>query len=93
MCVCVCVCVHVYYVHACMSVCVDLFVGHYLATKVYIGKLPATGWTWVIKGRLMMKGGHGQQKLVARLNWGAFDHASHAPQLRSCNYYLCLCIL
>ena len=20
------------------------------------------------------------------LNWGAFDHASHAPQLRSCNY-------
>ena len=27
-------------------------------------------------------------KIVARLNWGAFDHASHAPQLRSCNYYL-----
>ena len=22
------------------------------------------------------------------LNWGAFDQASHAPQLRSCNYYI-----
>ena len=27
-------------------------------------------------------------KIVARLNWGAFDHESHAPQLRSCNYYV-----
>ena len=22
------------------------------------------------------------------INWGALDHASHAPQLMSCNYYL-----
>ena len=22
------------------------------------------------------------------LNWGAFDHVSHAPQLKSCNYYM-----
>ena len=28
----------------------------------------------------MMRGVMGQ-KIVARLNWGAFDHASHAPQL------------
>ena len=28
----------------------------------------------------MMKGGHGPTKY--RLNWGAFDHASHVPQLR-----------
>ena len=35
----------------------------------------------------MMRGVMGQH-IVARLNWGAFDHASHAPQLRSCNYYL-----
>ena len=27
-------------------------------------------------------------KIVARLNWGAFNHASHVPQLRYCNYYL-----
>ena len=27
-------------------------------------------------------------KIVARLNWGAFNHAFHAPQLRSCNYYI-----
>ena len=25
-------------------------------------------------------------------NWGALDHASHAPQLKmSCNYYVCVC--
>ena len=35
----------------------------------------------------MMKGSWAN-KIVARLNWGAFDHASHAPQLRSCHYYL-----
>ena len=28
----------------------------------------------------MMKGSWAN-KIVARLNWGAFDHASHAPQL------------
>ena len=22
------------------------------------------------------------------INWGALDHASHAPQLMSCNYYM-----
>ena len=40
----------------------------------------------------MMKGGHRPTKQLQDLNWGAFDHASHAPQLRSCNYYLCLCV-
>ena len=55
MCVRVCVFVHAYvHVCACMHECVCrsiyLFVGHCLATKVYIGKLPATGWTWMIIG-------------------------------------------
>ena len=36
----------------------------------------------------MMKEGHGPTKELQDLNWGAFDHASHAPQLRSCNYYI-----
>ena len=36
----------------------------------------------------MMKGGHGPTNQLQYLNWGAFDHASHAPHLRSCNYYL-----
>ena len=35
-----------------------------------------------------MKGGHGPTKELQDLNWGAFDHASHAPQLRSCDYYV-----
>ena len=35
----------------------------------------------------MMKGVMGQQNSYMTINWGAFDHASHAPQLRSCNYY------
>ena len=38
------------------------------------------------KGRPMMRGGHGPIRQLQDLNWGAFDHASHAPQLRSCNY-------
>ena len=26
------------------------------------------------------------------INWGALDHASHAPQLVSCNYSNCVCV-
>ena len=36
----------------------------------------------------MMKEGHGPTKSLQYLNWGAFDYASHAPQLRSSNYYI-----
>ena len=36
----------------------------------------------------MMKGDHGPTKLLHALTWSAFDHASHAPQVRACNYYL-----
>ena len=35
-----------------------------------------------------MKGGYGPTKQLQDLNWGAFDHASHAPQLRSCSYFM-----
>ena len=35
----------------------------------------------------MMKGDHGPTKLLHALTWGAFKHASHAPQVRACNYY------
>ena len=36
----------------------------------------------------MMRGGHGLTKLLLDLNWGVLNHASRAPQLRSCNSYL-----
>ena len=36
----------------------------------------------------MMKGGHGPTKLLHALTWGAFNHASHAPQVRACNHYV-----
>ena len=36
----------------------------------------------------MMNGGHGPTKYLQDLNWSTFDHASHALQLRSCNYYI-----
>ena len=39
-----------------------------------------------IQGRLIMKGVIWANKIITRR--GAFDHASHAPQLRSCNYYV-----
>ena len=37
-----------------------------------------------------MKGDHGPTKLLHALTLGAFDNASHAPQVRACtcNYYL-----
>ena len=41
----------------------------------------------------MMRGDHGPIRQLQDLNWGAFDHASHAPQLRSCNYNMCITIL
>ena len=41
-----------------VHVALHVFVGCYLATKVFIGKLLAVGCVWVIIGRLMMKGGH-----------------------------------
>ena len=46
----------------------------------------------------MMKGDHGPTKLLHALTWGAFDNASHAPQVRACKYYLqvhyfrCTCV-
>ena len=36
----------------------------------------------------MMKGGHGQTNQLHDINWGALDHASHAPQLMSCSHYV-----
>ena len=35
-----------------------------------------------------MKGDHDPTKLLHALTWGAFDHASHAPHVRACNYYI-----
>ena len=37
--------------------------------------------------RSMMKGGHGPIKWLPDSDCGAFDHASHAPQSLSYNYY------
>ena len=54
-----------------------------LATKVFLGKLPATRGVWIIVGRPMMRGDHGPTRKLQDLNWGAFDHVSH---VRTCNY-------
>ena len=46
----------------------------------------------------MMKGGHAQTNQLHDINWGAFNHTSHAPQLMSCDYYVsvihyvCVCV-
>ena len=37
----------------------------------------------------MMRGGGGTNQLHD-INWGALNHASRAPQLMSCNYYVCV---
>ena len=76
------------YIVVSISTKIHIFVDHCLATKVFIGKLPATARGWVIIQEANDKRGHWANKVVIRLNWGAFDHASHAPHLRSDNYYI-----
>ena len=41
-----------------------------------------------------MKGGHGPTKYLQDLNWGAFDHASHAPNvcMTMCVHCVCTCM-
>ena len=39
-----------------------------------------------------MKGGQLPTNQLHDINWGALDHASRAPQLMSCNYYVCVCV-
>ena len=38
----------------------------------------------------MTKGDHGPEILLhaQTCNWGAFNYASHAPQVKACKYYL-----
>ena len=55
-----------------------MFVGRCLATKVFIGGV------WVI---LVWANDERGLWVNENLNWGAFNCASHAPQLSSCNYY------
>ena len=55
--------------------------GHCLAIKVFISKLPAMGRGGSSHGRPIMKGTWANE-IVITLNWGAFDHASHAPQIK-----------
>ena len=40
--------------------------------------------TWLPRGmgRLLMKESHGPTEQLQDLNWGAFDHASHAPHYK-----------
>ena len=58
------------------------------------GKLLATGVMSIGDHRvaLMVKGVMDKQISFVTLNWSAFDHASCAPQLMTCNYYECVCV-
>ena len=40
-----------------------------------------------------MNGGQLPTNQLHDINWGAPDHASRAPQLMSCNYYVCVCFV
>ena len=77
-----CVCMYVF-----MYVC--MYVGSCIATKVFIGNLPTIG-----RGGSspVMNGGQLPINQLHDINWGALDHASRAPQLMSCNYYLYICM-
>ena len=60
------------------------FVGRCLATKVLQANCQLPECT----GQANDERGSQTNKIVEDLNWGAFDYASHAPQLRSCNYHI-----
>ena len=41
----------------------------------------------------MMKGSHGQTNQLYNINWGALNHASHAPQLiQLLCVHACMCV-
>ena len=40
----------------------------------------------------MMNGGQLPTNQLHNINWGALDHASRAPKLMSCNYYVSVCV-
>ena len=60
-----------------------VFVGSCLATKVFIGNLPAMGREWVI---MKLDNDERGQLLTNQL----LDHASRAPQLMSCSECVCV---
>ena len=78
--VCVTVCL---YISALVCVQMRQFVFNRLETKIFNQLLD--------EASLMMKADHGQTNQLYDINWGALDHASRAPQLTSCNYYVCVC--
>ena len=65
-----------------------LLVGHCLPTKVFIRQI--AGYVMGIDDHRQAgdEKGQGPTKLLHALNWGAFNHASHTPQIRAYNYYL-----
>ena len=94
-CVCLCVCVHAcVYVCTCMYMCVCMYVFvcvcmcicNPLVTKVFYRQIIGYGmsvdnhrvaWWW-------------KTNELRDINWGAPNHAFRAPQLISCNYYVCV---
>ena len=78
-----------YYHSACCILSpTSIFVGSCLATKVFIGNMQASGRGGSSQSRPVMDGGQLPTNQLHDINWGALDHASHAPQLMSCNYYI-----
>ena len=63
-------------------------VGCCLATIGVKGLLWPNRWVWLAESWPVGLLGNIQQNSYMTLIGGAFDHASHAPQLRSCNYYV-----
>ena len=85
----------------CVCMYVSGFVGHCLATDVFMGKLQATGWVWVIKGQADGERGHGPTNQLQELDKGASDHdlatitvyayllaIAHQPKILQANHWL-----
>ena len=65
-----------------------IFVSRCLATKILNTNSRPREGCGLVESSSMMRGEQQLTSLLQPLNWGAFDHASHAPQLSGCNYYI-----
>ena len=65
---------------------VSIHVGRCLVTKVFFKQI--AGYVMGVDDHRQAddEKGQGPTKLLHALNWGAFNHASHTPQIRAYNY-------
>ena len=79
-------CKQVMYMH--MYICICWMLSSNQILSDFGSLLRAKKWVWLSETWIVKLPGNIQQNSFMTLIRGPFNHASHAPQLRSCNYYI-----